>query len=81
MTQVGPGTLRYTPAAGFTAIAAFTYVVSDGNGGSDSGAVSVTVAPRIEILDTSVSEGNSGLVDAVFTVRLTGVSRPPSRPR
>ena len=74
VTQVGPGTLRYTPAAGFTGTATFAYVVSDGNGGSDGGSVSVTVAPRIEILDASVSEGNSGIVDAVFTVRLTGAS-------
>ena len=74
VTQVGPGTLRYAPAAGFTGTATFDYVVSDGNGGSDTGAVSVTVAPRIEILDASVTEGNSGIVDAVFTVRSTGAS-------
>ena len=74
VTQVGPGTLRYAPAAGFTGTATFDYVVSDGNGGVDTGAVSVTVAPRIEILDASVTEGNSGIVDAVFTVRLTGAS-------
>ena len=74
MTQVGPGTLRYTPAAGFTGVATFGYVVADGNGGSDTGTVSVTVAPRLEILDASVTEGNSGLVDLVFTVQLTGPS-------
>ena len=66
--------LRYTPAAGFTGVATFGYVVADGNGGSDTGAVSVTVTPRLEILDASVTEGNSGLVDLVFTVRLTGPS-------
>ena len=74
VTQVGLGTLRYTPAAGFTGVATFGYVVADGNGGSDTGAVSVTVTPRLEILDASVTEGNSGLVDLVFTVQLTGPS-------
>ena len=77
VTQVVPGTLRYTPVAGFTGLATFDYVVADGNGGSDTGTVTITVAPRLEILDASVTEGNSGLVDLVFTVRLTGPSPTP----
>ena len=39
------GTVTYTPNNGFTGGDVFTYTVSDGHGGSDSGAVSVTVSP------------------------------------
>ncbi len=35
--------VRFTPAAGFTGQTSFTYTVSDGNGGSDSALVNVTV--------------------------------------
>ena len=42
VTQVGPGTLRLTPATDFSGAATFTYVVSDG-AASDTGSVSVTV--------------------------------------
>ncbi|NYE38606.1 PKD repeat protein/type 1 glutamine amidotransferase [Nocardioides cavernae] len=37
------GTVRYTPDAGFTGTDTFDYTVSDGNGGSDVGTVTVTV--------------------------------------
>ena len=39
--------------------------------------MTVTIAPRLEILDASVTEGNSGLVNPVFTVQLTGASTTP----
>lgn len=35
--------VTYTPAAGWTGVDTFTYTVSDGNGGFDSGTVTVTV--------------------------------------
>jgi hypothetical protein len=35
----------YTPNAGFTGTDSFTYTISDGNGGSDTANVTVTVAP------------------------------------
>ena len=39
------GTLTYTPNAGFSGSDSFTYDVSDGNGGSHSATVTVTVNP------------------------------------
>jgi len=37
------GTVRYTPAAGFTGTATFRYTISDGHGGASSATVTVTV--------------------------------------
>jgi hypothetical protein len=37
--------VTYTPNAGFTGNDSFTYTISDGNGGTDTATVSVTVAP------------------------------------
>lgn len=49
--------VRYTPAAGFSGTETFTYTISDGNGGSDTGAVTVTVR------DITVTAGSiSGFV-------------------
>ncbi len=39
------GMCTYTPAANFHGSDSFTYTVSDGNGGTDTGTVSVTVTP------------------------------------
>ncbi len=40
------GTCTYGPAANYAGADAFTYTVSDGNGGTDVGTVSVTVTPE-----------------------------------
>ncbi|MCA1683923.1 MAG: tandem-95 repeat protein, partial [Actinobacteria bacterium] len=39
------GSFTYTPDAGFAGLDTFTYVVSDGNGGSDTGNVTMVVGP------------------------------------
>jgi hypothetical protein len=39
------GTVTYTPAANFFGSDSFTYLVSDGNGGTDTATVSITVIP------------------------------------
>ncbi|WP_162276021.1 Ig-like domain-containing protein, partial [Roseimaritima ulvae] len=39
------GTITYTPAANFNGVDGFSYSISDGNGGSDSAVVTVTVNP------------------------------------
>lgn len=39
----GDGTLTYTPDADFFGLDTFTYTVTDGNGGTDTGSISVTV--------------------------------------
>jgi VCBS repeat-containing protein len=40
----GDGTVTYTPDAGFTGSDSFAYDISDGNGGTDTASVTVTVA-------------------------------------
>jgi hypothetical protein len=40
------GTCTYSPAANYSGADTFTYTVSDGSGGTDTGAVSVTVTPE-----------------------------------
>ncbi|MEM9750121.1 MAG: cadherin-like domain-containing protein, partial [Pseudomonadota bacterium] len=41
------GDILFTPAAGFTGAASFTYTVSDGNGGESSALVEITVEPAV----------------------------------
>jgi hypothetical protein len=40
------GSVTYAPAAGFEGSDAFSYTISDGNGGMDTADVSITVMPR-----------------------------------
>ena len=50
------GTITYTHDGSETASDSYTYTISDGNGGSDSGVVSITVTP---VNDAPVVTGNS----------------------
>ena len=67
------GSFTYTPDPGFLGTDTFTYAVSDGHGGSDSGLVSITVTPLVTIAvgDVAVTEGDTATRAAVFTVSLT----------
>ncbi|MCK9487427.1 MAG: Ig-like domain-containing protein [Dehalococcoidia bacterium] len=47
------GGLTYTPAPGFTGVDTFTYGISDGNGGSDTATVTVTVHGAFNVEDDS----------------------------
>lgn len=44
-TPNADGTVTYTPDAGFAGLDAFAYTAGDGNGGTDSGVVTISVAP------------------------------------
>ena len=50
--------VTYTPNASFTGADSFTYTVSDGNGGTDTATVSVTVNSAPPILNAGVSPTN-----------------------
>ena len=64
------GECTYTPNTGFTGTDGFTYTVADGNGGSDTGTVAVTVSPTndppVADDDTLVTdEDTAGTVDVL----------------
>ena len=52
------GTITYTHDGSETTSDSYTYTISDGNGGSDSGVVSITVTP---VNDAPVVTGNSNV--------------------
>ncbi|GAB5406818.1 MAG: hypothetical protein Aurels2KO_50490 [Aureliella sp.] len=58
-------TLTYTPAAGYFGNDQFTYTISDGNGGSDTASVLVTVE---EQNDSPVAVGDSASTDEDLTL-------------
>ena len=70
------GAVTFTPTTGFAGAAGFDYVVSDGRGGSDTGHVTVNVAPSATYAITAASadkpEGNSGTAAFTFTVTRGG---------
>jgi hypothetical protein len=64
--------VSYTPVANFFGSDSFTYSISDGNGGSDTATVSVTVT---NVNDPPVASDNSYIInqDTVLTVAAPGV--------
>ncbi|SER06606.1 RHS repeat-associated core domain-containing protein [Nitrosomonas sp. Nm51] len=63
------GSFSYAPDAGFTGTDTFTYRASDGVGLSTPTQVDITVSP-ISVSSPSVSEGNTGTQQAVFSIQL-----------
>ncbi len=66
----GDGTVTYTPNAGFTGSDSFTYILSDGNGGTDLGTVNVSVnstntAPTAVDDDFLTVGGQSAILDLI----------------
>lgn len=57
------GQVSYQPAGGFSGTETFTYTVSDGNGGTDSAQVSVTVTPQTPANTAPVANDDSFTVD------------------
>jgi len=54
------GSVSYTPNAGFTGTDSFTYVVTDGHGGTTSGTVDVTVRSALAVSTTALSNARVG---------------------
>ncbi len=86
------GTFTYVPHEHFNGTETFTYVVADGNGGTDTGLVTVTVTPvaddpvavddsRITPVDTPLVVAAPGLLTNDFeldgeTITVTGATTP-----
>lgn len=64
------GQISYTPNSGFTGLDAFTYTVSDGQGGTDVGSVSVRVGmpPPTHAVTVSFRQGANGYTGTVDTM-------------
>ncbi len=78
--SAGGTRVTYAPAAGFHGTDAFTYTVNDGNGGTDTAEVTVTVTPfdytPVAQPDTlTVTEGGAGTV--VVLANDTGLGNGP----
>ena len=63
----GNGTVTYTPDASYTGTDSFTYTISDGNGGSDTATVNVTIGGNV-ITGTSSNNTLTGTagVDLIY---------------
>jgi LPXTG-motif cell wall-anchored protein len=68
VTLDGDGTVRYQPVAGYKGADSFTYTVSDGHGGTDTGTVTVTVsdAAPVASADTGSTPYQQPVVIAVL---------------
>ena len=73
VTDNGDGTWTYTPAHNFgNADDTFTYTVSDGNGGFDTGTVTISVAP-VNDAPVAADDSYSTAEDTGLTVSAPGV--------
>ncbi|WP_142860306.1 Ig-like domain-containing protein [Salinigranum halophilum] len=70
--SVADGTFTFTPDADFTGSDAFTYEVDDGNGGTDTGTVSVTVA-AVNDAPVAGDDDYTTAEDTTLTVSTPGV--------
>ena len=71
VTMNPDGTFNYVPAANFNGTDSFTYTVSDGNGGTTTGTVSVNVA-AVNDAPTTAGGTATGNEDSTITGQLTG---------
>ncbi|MBN9497444.1 MAG: tandem-95 repeat protein [Alphaproteobacteria bacterium] len=66
------GSYTYTPAANFNGTDSFTYTVSDGNGGTTTGSISITVDPANDAPTTSGAT-LAGQEDGSIAGQVTGL--------
>ncbi|MFK8111487.1 MAG: Ig-like domain-containing protein [Rubripirellula sp.] len=73
-------TITYTPAAGFSGADSFVYTISDGNGGSDTATVSITVnqgqvdAPIAGDSSLSLAEDSNAVTLSLLTLNTGGAA-------
>lgn len=67
------GNVLFTPAAGFSGAASFTYTVSDGQGGQDTATVAITVAAPPNQAPEASGDRVYGLEDSAVTVSLASL--------
>lgn len=72
--DIGPGTVRYTPDAGFSGDDAFTYTVTDGTGQTGTATVTVRVAPSAVADSGSTRSGTPITLDVVANDNGTGLA-------
>ena len=68
------GSVTYTPTANFNGSDSFTYTVSDGNGGTASATVSVTVNPVNDAPTGAVTITGTPTEDQMLTADVPGIS-------
>ena len=68
---------RFTPAANYAGPATFTYTVSDGNGGTDTGTVNITVDP---VNDAPVAVADAFTINEDAALVIAAGSLPPTTP-
>ena len=66
------GVISFTPAADYVGDATFNYVVSDGQGGTDTGSVTVAVGPNVNDAPVAVDDTVSTAEDTAVTLNLVG---------
>jgi VCBS repeat-containing protein len=67
------GIIAYTPTAGYTGSDSFTVQVSDGNGGTATRSITVTINPPTGITSASTASGTYG---SAFTYTITASNSP-----
>ena len=72
VTNNNDGTFQYLPPVGFTGTDSFDYTVSDGNGGADTGTVSITVDPEA---GRSGNGSSLGPAQILFMLALLAIAR------
>ena len=68
ITNSGGGTLLYTPNGGYIGSDSFSYTVSDGNGGTDTATVSLSV---LEVNQPPIANNDSASTDEDFAVNIS----------
>ena len=70
-------TLVFTPTAGFSGIARFTYTIDDGHGGTATASVSVFVSARPNRLPLAVDDAATTAFDAPVTISVLANDSDP----